>query len=133
MLILHKFLGFVHLLLVSLVEYFVTFLGGGVSEVLGNLVALLINLGLETAILKLYLLLGLFVKTVVFLLLYEVFVHISLVLIGSLVLDNLWLKRAIFKIFLFFDLLVFHSLQILDSIIGQVVKQLVFLLLLGFQ
>ena len=129
----HKFLGFVHLLLVSLVEYFVTFLGGGVSEVLGNLVALLINLGLETAILKLYLLLGLFVKTVVFLLLYEVFVHISLVLIGSLVLDNLWLKRAIFKIFLFFDLLVFHSLQILDSIIGQVVKQLVFLLLLGFQ
>ena len=132
MLILHKFLGFVHLLLVFLVEYFVTFLGGGVSEILGNLVALLINLGLETAILKLYLLLGLFVKTVVFLLLYEVFVHISLVLIGSLVLDNLWLKRAIFKIFLFFDLLVFHSLQILDSIIGQVVKQLVFLLLLGF-
>jgi len=117
---------------VPLVEDFVTFLGGGISEILGNLVALLVNLGLETAILKLYLLLGLFVKTVVFLLLYEVFVHVSLVLIGSLVLDNLWLKRAIFKIFLFFDLLIFHSLQILDSIVGQVVKQLVLLLLLGF-
>ena len=133
MLILDEFLSFVHLQLVSLVENVVTFLGGGISELLGHLVALLINLGLETAILKLYLLLGLFVKTVVFLLLYEVFVHVSLVLIGSLVLDNLWLKRAIFKIFLLFDLLVFHSLQILDSIIGQVVKQLVFLLLLGFQ